>query len=186
MSFAAAVIAALAVQSDTTINLGLVHRDLTGDGTPEILRLVGVGRTIDSLDVTFTVESSGTIVYRRLLSPLTRTVGFDAGRRTLSAMEHRARIAEYGSWFFHDRKFSSPIAFLENLRLQAPVRVAEIAEVIARDGGFPEDAERAAAIWHEIQRSPVTIFEFSPGGDEIVAIGWSVRDGRFYRLVECC
>jgi len=32
----------------------------------------------------------------------------------------------------------------------------------------------------------VTIFTFSPGGDAIVAIGWSARAGRFYRLLECC
>jgi hypothetical protein len=30
------------------------------------------------------------------------------------------------------------------------------------------------------------IFTFSPGGDELVAIGWSARAGRFYRLLECC
>ena len=37
-----------------------------------------------------------------------------------------------------------------------------------------------------IADSPVTIFTYSPGGDAIVAIGWSAKAGRFYRLLECC
>ena len=83
------------LQPDTTVVLGLVGRDLTGDGKPEILRVLGVGPTIDNLEATFTVESAGTTLYR-------------------------------------------------------------------------------------------FTFTFSPGGDAIVAIGWSARAGRFYRLLECC
>ena len=58
--------------TDTVLVLGLVERDLTGDGQPEILRLTGVGRTTDSLDVTFVIESSGDTLFRRELEPLTR------------------------------------------------------------------------------------------------------------------
>ena len=47
------------LQADATIVLGMIERDLTGDGKPELLRVVGVGPTIDNLDVTFTVENDG-------------------------------------------------------------------------------------------------------------------------------
>jgi hypothetical protein len=36
--------------------LGLVERDLTGDGKPETLRVVGVGPPVDNLDATFTIN----------------------------------------------------------------------------------------------------------------------------------
>ena len=67
----------------------------------------------------------------------------------------------------------------------ARLRVAEIPDVIARDRQ-PSDTRDGNEIWEEILRSPVTIFTFSPGGDVVVAIGWSARAGRFYRLLECC
>ena len=95
----------VALQADTTVVLGLVERDLTGDGEPEILRVVGVGPTIDNLDVTFTIESAGGTIYRFELAPLTRTVGFDADRHVVSEEEHRARIKEFGRWFFAEEKF---------------------------------------------------------------------------------
>jgi hypothetical protein len=67
-----------------------------------------------------------------------------------------------------------------------PGRIDDIPTVIARDGGFPSNPIRAAAIWTEIHRSGMTIFEFSPGGDVVTAIAWSPTDHRFYRLLECC
>lgn len=42
----------LSVQPSTTVVLGHVERDLTGDGKPETLCVVGVGPTRESLDVT--------------------------------------------------------------------------------------------------------------------------------------
>ena len=92
---------AVLFQADTTVVLGLVERDLTGDGEPETLRVVGVGPTIDNLEATFTIESAGKTIYRFKLEPLTRTVGFDAGRQVLSAEQHRARLTdrmECASW----------------------------------------------------------------------------------------
>ena len=59
----AAIVTAAFLQADPTIVLGLVERDLTGDGKPEVMRLVGVG-PIDNLAVTFTVESAGRTIYR--------------------------------------------------------------------------------------------------------------------------
>src|SRR5688572_25188929 len=167
------LIASATLQADTTVVFGVVQRDLTGDGNPETLRLIGVGSTVDSLAVTFSIESFGTIVYRVSLAPLTRTVGIDAGAHIASAAEHRERLKEFGPGFFHESKFRKPSAFVRGLHDAAPGRVAEVASVIARDGGFGADTSRAAAIWNEIQRRDVTIFEFSPGGDAVVAIGWS-------------
>jgi hypothetical protein len=175
----------VALQAETAIVLGMIERDLTGDGNPEILRVDGTGRTTDNLAVTFTIESAGRVVYQFELAPLTRTVGFDAGRRVISADEHRARIKEFGGWFFAAEKFQRPAQFVESLRGSAPATVAQIPEVIAR---YQEaaDARAASVIWQEILESRVTVFTFSPGGDEIVAIGWSAQARRFYRLLECC
>jgi hypothetical protein len=174
------------MHSDTTVVLGMVERDLTGDGKPEVLRLVGTGKTIDSLDVTLSIVSVGKTVYHMSLAPLTRRVGFDADRRVRSLAQQREWIAEFGRWFFGDNKFVRPAGFLSSWGSQAPRRLAEIPEYIARDGAFYPDTVRAKSIWTEIQRSGVTIFEFSSGGDAVIAIGWSARDGRFYRIMECC
>jgi hypothetical protein len=174
-----------AFQPSTTITLGSLERDLTGDKQPEILRVVAVGPTHDNLDVTFTIESAGRTLCRFKLAPLTRTVGFDAGRHVVSSEEHRARIKEFGQWFFADEKFLRPEEFVDSLRREAPGRVAEIPDVIARDRQA-SDTVPGSVIWQEIQSAPITIFTFSPGGDAIVAIGWSARAGRFYRLLECC
>ena len=113
-------------------------------------------------------------------------MGFDADRRVRSSKEQRAYLAELGRTFFADVKFSPALVFVTRWRGQAPGRADEIPKVIARDGGFAADSLRGARIWNEVQRARLTIFEFSPGGDEIVAIAWSSADGRFYRLIDCC
>ena len=174
-----------ALQANTTVVLGLAERDLTGDGKPEILRVVGVGPTLDMLDTTFTIESAGRTVYRLKLAPLTRTVGFDAGRKAISAEQHRARLNEFGRWFFAEEKFQRPAEFVDRLQVEARGRVAEIPDVIARDRQAA-DTRDGSVIWQEIRKAPVTIFTFSPGGDAIEAIGWNAHAGRFYRLLDCC
>lgn len=173
------------LQPATTVLLGQVERDLTGDGKPETLRVVGVGPTRNNLDVTFTVESEGKTIYRFKLAPLTRSAGFDAGRRRLSADQHRARLEEFRQRFFANEQFQRPAAFVDRLRTMSGTRVAEIPDAIARDRQ-PSETRDGGEIWKEILNSPVTVFTFSPGGDEVVAIGWSARAGRFYRLLECC
>lgn len=212
-SVPAASSATILRQTDTVVILGMVERDLTGDGRPEVLRLTGVGQSTDSLDVTFVIESSRDTLFRTQLSPLTRILGFDAGRRKPSPVEHRARLDKFGGWFFGDAKFTRPEDFVEQLRRQAPRHIADIPNVIARDrrhqllidslraAGHPaSEAERKAPslsgvrldsadavdAWEEIQRSGVTVFIYSPGGDAVTAIAWSARDRRFYRLLECC
>ena len=158
----------IAFQPNTTVVLGLAERDLTGDGKPEVLRVQGVGRTQDHLDATFTIESAGKIIYTFRLQPWSR-----------------ARLKEFGPWFVANEKFQRPTAFVDGLRAMAPLRVAEIPDVIAGEQQASE-TRSGSEIWEEILESPVTIFTFSPGGDEIVAIGWSARAGRFYRLLQCC
>jgi hypothetical protein len=171
--------------ADTTVVLGHREHDVTGDGTSEILRVVGTGRSVDSLDVTFFIVSGVDTVYRARLAPLTRTVGFDRGRHTVSADEHRRRLAEFGGWFFDTGKFVSPAAFVDEVRGMASGRLAEIAAVIERDRPR-SDARSGAVIWEEIRQAPVAVFTFSPGGDAVYAIAWSPSAQRFYRIFECC
>lgn len=214
MSVAAGLFAlGMAVQADTIMILGRIERDLTGDGQPEVLQLIGSGQSSDSLNVIFLIESSGEIIFRAHLQPLTRTVGYDAVRRRLSSNEHRARINAFGGWFFDDTQFMRPDEFVEMLLASGRLHVPRIPEVIARDrrrqlvidslvaaGRSPSeirhnapllvavqpDTTRGARTWEEIQSTGVTVFTYSPGGDAISAVAWSVRDQRFYRLLECC
>ena len=179
------IASSVAFQAATTVALGLVERDLTGDGKPEILRVAGVGPTIDNLEATFTIESAGKTMYQFRLERLTRTVGFDAGRHVISAEQHRTRLEEFDGWFFAEEKFQRPGEFVASLTRMARGRVAQIPDVIARDRPA-SDTRDGGVIWQEILGSPVTIFTFSPGGDAVMAIGWSARAGRFYRLLDCC
>jgi hypothetical protein len=175
----------LALQADTTVVLGHADRDLTGDGKPEILRVIGVGPSIDDLGVTFTIESEGRTIYRFDLGRMTRTLGYYHKYRVASPEEHRARLKEFGPFFFDERKFQRPADFISEWRKQAPGRLAETPSVIERDRD-PSDKTPGRVIWDEIQNAPVTIFSFSHGLESIEAIGWNTRAGRFYRLVSCC
>ena len=84
------MLSTLWLQPDTKIVLGVVERDLTGDGKPEILRVVGAGPTRDTLEVTFTIESEGKGVYRSRLMPV---------------VSDRARVEEFRRWFFGREKY---------------------------------------------------------------------------------
>jgi hypothetical protein len=172
----------LALQAETNLLLGSIEKDLTGDGRPELLRVIGVRSKEDHVEATFSIEAFGQTIYQYKLAPLTRTVGFDAGQRAISAEEYEKRLRDFGRWFFASEKFQSPSAFIARI---LPAMNAKIAEVIERDRPA-SDSRSAREIWDEISQSPVTIFSFSPGGDRIEAIAWSVRAQRFYRLVECC
>ena len=180
----ATVLVVASLPADTTVRLGAVERDLTGDRIPEVLSLTGRGQTVDSLEVTFAITSSGRTLYERKWR-MTRVVGFDAGRRVLSVAEHRARLREVGGSFFADSKFMSPEAFLSWLGRSARLRIALIPDVISRAMASPDSA-RARVIWESMQSSSITVFQFSPGGDAILTIGWSATDARFYNLLECC
>ena len=167
--------------ADTTITLGTVQRDLTGDGVREVLTLTGAGPAIDDLQVTFTVQSAGRVLYS-VTWRLTRR-SFDP-RRRISDAELRSRLNEYGRWFFADSRFMSPGGYVEWLRHTARLHIAAIPEVISHE--MSSDASRARTTWEQMQAAGVTLFQFSSGGDGITAIGWSATDQRFYRLLECC
>lgn len=181
---ALSLLAAVSISTDTTFVLGRVERDLTGDSIPEVLTLVAVGKTLDSLNVTLTIESSGAVLFRLNLAPLTRRT-FDAERRRLPEREYRARINGYSGWFFGEEKFLAPAAYVAQMRRNSRRRVDSIPSVISRDRA-PGESRSGAQIWEEILASPVTVFSFSPGGDRIMALGWSRTSRRFYQLIECC
>ncbi len=166
---------------DTTVTFGVVKRDLTGDSIPEILTLSGTGDTIDSLEVTFTIQSSGRSRYSRTWG-LTRA---SVDRRRISDAELRTRLTEYGRAFFADSKFMSPPRLLAWLQASARLHIPLIPDVIAGEM-TPNNLQRARTIWEEMQAAGITVFEFSPGGDAITVIGWSATDYRFYNLLECC
>lgn len=170
------------VPGDTTVVLGSRNLDVTGDGEPELLQVIGTGESLDSLAVTFSITSSGRVLYGESLRPMTRSVGFDAGKRKLSPAEHHQRLADFESFFFAEEKFMSAEEFVDKLSDGMAGHIGRIPDVIARDGG----GERAAGIWDEIQHRGVVVFEFSGGGDGVAAIAWSEDDQRFYRLWECC
>ena len=170
------------IPPDTTVTFGVVTRDLTGDTIPEVLTLVGTGRTVDSLQVTFTITSSG----RSLRSQSWRLgpASFDT-QRQISAAEYRTRLNEYGGWFFSETKFMSPRGFLSWLQAASRRRIPLIPVAIGRDLA-PSDTVRARRIWAQMQSAAITVFQFSSGGDRIQVIGWSATERRFYDLVECC
>jgi hypothetical protein len=184
-TFAICIASAAFVQGDTTIVLGTAERDLTGDGKPEILTLVGLGRTADSLVVTLSIASVDGTLYRAHIALPSRSK-FDKELRASLRMSYHAWLEDVGQSFFADVKFKQPSAYLESLRKSAPLHIDDIPAVIARDRGTPADSARGLAIWTEMVKAGVTIFQFSPGGDTIIAIGWSATDRRFYRLLECC
>jgi hypothetical protein len=205
----------VAIQADTIV-LAAIEKDLTGDHKPEVLRLVGVGLSIDSLDLTFSIESGGRVVFRTTLAPFTRRIGFDAQRRMTTRTEHRERLNHLARWFFGNGKFKRPSDFEESLRGAAPAHARQIPVVIARDrrrsllldsllalrhslaeaerrlpnlllrSASRADSMRAVHTWAEMRKAKVIVFEYSAGGDALTAIAWSPRDRRFYRLLDCC
>jgi hypothetical protein len=188
LPFVAGLALAMAAPTDTVMVLGRVERDLTADGRPEVLRLIGVGPTLDSLDVTFSITSAGELLYQEQLEPLTRNMGYDAGRRRISQAEHRARLAGFGRWFFGENNFTSPDGFVDSLQTWGARHIALIPQVIDRNRttGLSSDIAKATSTWEAILRSDVTVFLYSPGGDGARALAWSEQDRRFYQLWECC
>jgi hypothetical protein len=188
----------LSGQTDTVLTLGSRSIDMTGDGRAETLTLVGTGPSIDSLEVTFQILSSGAVLYAASLRPITRAIGFDGPRRT--SAQQAEFVSRFGRDFFADAQFVSASRFLSDLRGMAPGRVAEIPSVIARHrvayqdhavgrlerAPLSTDTTGAGAVWADMLTRDRIVFRFSPGGDLTTAIAWSGRDRRFYRLLECC
>ncbi len=185
MPVLAVILAVGTAAPDTTVDLGTVRRDLTGDGVPEVLRLAGSGRTLDSLSVVFSIESGGQVVFADTF-PLTRVVREPGIPGRMSDAQYRAHLAQFGRSFFDAGKFTTPAQFLAELRESGSAHIAEIPELIGSERRRPNDTASGETVWKEIQRAGVTIFEYSPGGDRVTAIVWSARDRTFYRILECC
>ena len=171
--------------SDTVVVLASRSVDMTGDGQAEELQVIGVGRSPDSLEVTFSITAGGRTLFSERLRPMTRTIGFDAGRRTLSASEHRKRLDEFEDFFFDPGKFHTPTEFVKMLQESARLHIQRIPEVIARQRSAA-DSMTAAEIWEEIRSRELTVFQYSGGGDGVTAIAWSPSDRTFYHLWQCC
>ncbi|MEQ9401338.1 MAG: hypothetical protein RJQ04_19385 [Longimicrobiales bacterium] len=176
----------LLAPADTTTVLHSVALDVTGDGRPEVLELLATAETPDSLEVVFVVRNHDGVLYEHPLRPLTRTTGFDAGRRELTAEAYRARVRDFGPWFFGAGKFRTAVALEAWLNESAPRHVAAIGRVIARDSEGRLDPAGGERVWQRMRARDATVFEFSPGGDALLAIAWSQEHRRFYRVLECC
>jgi len=174
------------VSLDTTVVLASRSVDLTGDGQAEVLEVVGTQRSPDSLEAGFVIRAAHGVLYEASLAPLTRTVGVEAGGRRLSPAEYRDFVDSYGEFFLSVYKFKTATEFEDELKRSAPRHVNAIPNVIARDSEGSSDRPDASQIWDSIKQRGGTVFEYSPGGDGIVAIAWSQRDERFYSLIECC
>ncbi|MEQ8329386.1 MAG: hypothetical protein RH859_02865 [Longimicrobiales bacterium] len=182
----ATVASLLLAPADTTTVLHSLTLDVTGDGRPEVLELLATAQTPDSLEVVFVVRNQDGVLYERRLLPLTRTAGFDAGRRELTAEAYRARVADFGPWFFDAGKFRTAGAFEAGLRESAPRHADAIGRVIARGSEGRLDPAGGERVWQQMRARDATVFEFSPGGDGLLAIAWSQEHRRFFRLLECC
>jgi len=170
--------------SDTSLVLGSTSVDLTGDGNLEVLELLGEGPSLEELRVTLLIRSAGAVLYRAPLAPVTPTVGYDAGRRRLSPSEYQKYLSDLGGFFFAEEKFLTPSDFLGKWQQSGSLHIGEISTVIARDIGGALD--KGSQVWGEVQTSGARVFEYSPGGDRVVAIVWSESAGRFVHLIECC
>lgn len=182
----AAVASLVTVSADTTWVMASRSIDLTADGREELLELVGTLEAPDSVTVRFTIRSPDRVLYEADLAPLTRRIGYDRRRGLRSREEYRTHIAEFGSWFLSDVKFMTAMEFEAKWRRSGPLHLAEIPAVIARDSALPMGTAQAAGIWDAIRARDGMVFEYSPGGDGIVPIAWSLVHERFFRLVECC
>jgi hypothetical protein len=200
LSLLASVVAAMAIPADTVLVLGSRSIDMTGDRRPERLVLIGTGPSIDSLDVTFQIESFDGVLYAASLRPITRVVASDGPRRVRTSAEQAEFVSRFGLEFFDEARFVPASRFLTELTREAAAHVPAIPSVIARhrvasrdhsvgrleNVPASTDTTGAGAIWSTMLAMDRIVFRFSPGGDVATAIAWSDRDRRFYRLLECC
>jgi hypothetical protein len=102
------------LQGNTTIVLASTERDVTGDGKPEVLSLIGVGRSADDLRVIFSVGESGRELYRANVALLTHSE-FDRKLRSVLRMGYGAWLKDVGRSFFAGAKFKPPEIFLKQM-----------------------------------------------------------------------
>jgi hypothetical protein len=159
---------------DTTVVFAQTERDLTGDGRPEVLKLVGVGPSIYNLEPTLTIADAGRVIFTDQFMPMTRQIDFDGPVRLRTEAQHREFLREYGGWVFASSQFSSPAEYLRQMRSN-----------IAHDPpARPPLVDRET--WAEIVASGAVVFRYSRGGDNAEAIVWVESRKEFVRLLDCC
>lgn len=168
--------------ADTALVLREVHRDMTGDGAAEILRLTARGDPADSLEVHFTIHAGDALLFEESFA-LTRRIGWGSRATFRTPAEMLEFVEEYPDWFFDPEKFQSPAAFLADLRISR--RTHHPSMDILRQ--LPHaDAAEARAVWREMEEAGVTVFGFSSGGDRAVDIAWSPAHRKFFYVSICC
>jgi hypothetical protein len=183
-----ASLALSAARPDTVLMVASRSIDLTGDGKPEELQLVGAGPTIAGLELTFTILSGERLLYAEQIDPFSS----DGPRAVLTAAEYRDRLRRLGEMFFADDEFQSPAEFEASLRRMA----ARIPATIAMDLGRPavpdpgatdaratmSDTTGVGSIWQRMRDRQATVFRYQSGGDEVTYIAWNETDQRFYKV----
>jgi hypothetical protein len=198
LSTLAVTLTLLGSMPDTALVLGSREIDMTGDGRPETLVLLGIGPSLDSLDLTFQIIADDRIVFAAAMRPLTRRIVADGQPRFRTPSEQLDYVAEYGRSFFADSRFVPAPRFLESYNRGTNPPSRRIPDVIARhrvayranplgglDLGPAADTTGAGSVLQEILAGGRPVFRISIGYDNTTEIAWSRLDQRFYRLIAC-
>jgi hypothetical protein len=174
--------------------LATAHRDMTGDGVEETLRLVGWGDPSGHLWATFSIESAGGILYEDEFE-LSRTAGFEPGDRGLGDEEWGRRVDWHSAHFFDEEQFWTwrqfrerrgpptwgggppPFELIETQKALAAARKPRPLEV----GG--SDRARAIEEWNRVVASGVPLFFYAPPGSRAAGLVWSREHQRFFDIL---
>jgi hypothetical protein len=188
-------------------------RDLTGDGVPDTLELVAIGRQPDSLRITFTIKVAGQVVYkdtwnsdsyfqyddpidsipRTRVDSVVRTELSDLMRAKEFQPLDRAAFAEPWKPKKSQGDVSDPregIAF--GLRREQYVREHNIQDDSLTVDQYremirtPIDVGEVRAIAQDILEHDRIAFTYFRGGEANQTIAWSPRRKRFFIIWGCC
>jgi hypothetical protein len=179
------------VGQDATWFSRVVERDLTGDGTREILEVRAVGDSSDNLTITFRILADGREIYthewhsRAYLGP---DVPTDTERRDARV---RSALGE-----FFDRGFDPvtpthpfmgrPLPAMWRPNPESDDPREWIARALAAEERGTADPAEVNAVWDEMIGRQTLGFGFSTGGEDRRRIAWSPRHGRFFVIWSCC
>jgi hypothetical protein len=176
--------------------------DLTGDGVPDTARLATLGQTVDSLEIVFTIQSSGMTVYRNSWERAYALSGADeeGGGAPRSDSALRAQLQA-----FLGRLEVKP---LDRRELQQPWSgktddcsedflnciALELLNDSTRTAGFKAgrslvplfDTAAVYGIVADMLSNSVPVVTYSYGSESTARIAWSPVKHRFFTLWECC
>lgn len=168
----------------------VVERDLTGDGTREVLEVRAVGDSSDSLTVTFRILADGREIYAHEW-PSRAYFGEDPGEEERRDAHVRSALAR-----FFDRGFETvtnthpfmgaPLPATWRPSPQSDDPRQWIARALDESGAGTGDLAEVQAIWDEMVERGTLGFAFSTGGEDRRRIAWSPRRGRFFVIWSCC